>query len=302
VSATSGVGDDHATPTSPPGPALRATGLAKRFGAVVALDGVDLDLHRGESVAVMGPSGSGKSTLLHCLAGITKPDGGLVWLDGRRIDNLGERSRSRLRRRQFGFVFQSGQLLPELPAAENVALPLMLEGRTRRSAVEPARRWLNALGLDGLDHRRPGELSGGQAQRVAIARALAIEPSVVFADEPTAALDQANGLAVVELLVRVTAEADAALLLVTHDPGVAALCTRTIHIRDGHLGTAPPPPPAAALDPGGGRLSPATGLAEGQGGPPSPTTGRPASPRIDPVPPSASGALDTVATSRRAAS
>jgi putative ABC transport system ATP-binding protein len=207
----------------------------------VALAGVDLALHRGESVAVMGPSGSGKSTLLHCLAGITRPDAGTVWLDGRRIDNLGERSRTRLRRGEFGFVFQSGQLLPELPAAENVALPLMLEGQTRRRGVERARRWLASLGLDGLEHRRPGELSGGQAQRVAIARALVADPAVVFADEPTAALDQATGLATVELLVGVTRDAGAALLVVTHDPGVAALCTRTVHIRDGHLVPRPPP-------------------------------------------------------------
>jgi putative ABC transport system ATP-binding protein len=221
---------------------LVGTGLEKRFGTTVALAGVDLALHRGESVAVMGPSGSGKSTLLHCLAGITRPDAGTVWLDGRRIDNLGERSRTRLRRGEFGFVFQSGQLLPELPAAENVALPLMLEGQTRRRAVERAGRWLASLGLDGLEHRRPGELSGGQAQRVAIARALVAEPAVVFADEPTAALDQATGFATVELLVGVTHDAGAALLVVTHDPGVAALCTRTVHIRDGHL--VPHPPPA----------------------------------------------------------
>jgi putative ABC transport system ATP-binding protein len=215
--------------------------LTKHFGAVAALDGVDLRLHRGESVAVMGPSGSGKSTLLHCLAGITRPDDGAVWLDGRRIDNLGERNRSRLRRTEFGFVFQSGQLLPELPAAENVALPLMLEGRSRHQAVGPARTWLASLGLAGLEDRRPGELSGGEAQRVAIARALAVEPAVVFADEPTAALDQATGLATMELLIGATASAGAALLVVTHDPGVAALCTRTLHIRDGRLRPAASP-------------------------------------------------------------
>jgi putative ABC transport system ATP-binding protein len=265
-------GSGRTGPTS--GPVLQATELEKRFGAVVALDGVDLAMHRGESVAVMGPSGSGKSTLLHCLAGIARPDGGTVWLDGRRIDNLGERNRTRLRRGQFGFVFQSGQLLPELPAAENVALPLMLEGRSRRSAVEPARRWLASLGLDGLDHRRPGELSGGQAQRVAIARALVTSPAVVFADEPTAALDQATGLATVQLLVRVTAAAGAALLIVTHDPGVAALCTRTIHIRDGRLGAAPPAP-APGATPGTTTGTTTTGAAtapgEGPRAPEAPT-------------------------------
>ena len=228
-------------PAGPP-PALRGVGLEKRFGDTVALAGVDLVLHRRESVAVMGPSGSGKSTLLHCLAGITPPDGGTVWLADRRIDNLGERSRSRLRRAELGFVFQSGLLLPELPAAENVALPLMLDGMRRSHAVRRARGWLATLGLDGLEHRRPGELSGGQAQRVAIARAVVTEPAVVFADEPTAALDQATGTATVELLVQVTRDADAALLVITHDPAIAALCDRTVHLRDGHLVPSPPTP------------------------------------------------------------
>jgi putative ABC transport system ATP-binding protein len=265
------------TPAPDHEPVLVGTGLEKRFGATVALAGVDLALHRGESVAVMGPSGSGKSTLLHCLAGITRPDAGTVWLDGRRIDNLGERSRTRLRRGEFGFVFQSGQLLPELPAAENVALPLMLEGQTRRRGVERARRWLASLGLDGLEHRRPGELSGGQAQRVAIARALVAEPSVVFADEPTAALDQATGLATVELLVGVTHDAGAALLVVTHDPGVAALCTRTVHIRDGHL--VPHPPSSATRTPAAApdiALPAGRPLADGQ------TVPRPADPTTRP--------------------
>jgi putative ABC transport system ATP-binding protein len=226
---------DGGDPRPDPTLALRGVDLEKRFGDTVALGGVDLDLHRGESVAVMGPSGSGKSTLLHCLAGIIPPDRGTVWLDGRRIDNLGERSRSRLRRSELGFVFQSGLLLPELPAAENVALPLMLDGMRRHRAVGQARRWLATLGLEALGHRRPGELSGGQAQRVAIARAVATSPAVVFADEPTAALDQATGTATVELLVEVTREADAGLLVVTHDPAIAALCDRTVHLRDGHV-------------------------------------------------------------------
>jgi putative ABC transport system ATP-binding protein len=234
-------------PASDGTPALRGAGLEKRFGDTVALAGVDLDLRRGESVAVMGPSGSGKSTLLHGLAGITPPDGGTVWLDGRRIDNLGERSRSRLRRGEFGFVFQSGLLLPELPAAENVALPLMLDGQRRRRAVRRARAWLARLGLDGLEHRRPGELSGGQAQRVAIARAVVAEPAVVFADEPTVAPDQATGVATVGLLVQVTREADTALLVVTHAPNIAALCDRTVHLRDGHI--LPPHPPTPPPSP-----------------------------------------------------
>jgi putative ABC transport system ATP-binding protein len=223
------------------GPVLRALGLQKRFGDAVALAGVDIDLDPGESVAVMGPSGSGKSTLLHCLAGILRPDSGEVWLDSRRIDSLGERNRSRLRRSEFGFVFQSGQLLAELPAVENVALPLMLGGRPRRHAVRDAAGWFAPLGIDGLEQRRPGELSGGQAQRVAIARAMAVRPTVVFADEPTAALDRATGLATVELLVHTTRVGGAGLLVVTHDPEVSRACDRVVDIRDGLIVRAPRP-------------------------------------------------------------
>ena len=190
------------TPTSPVSavPTLVATGLVKRFGLTEALRGVDLAVGRGEILAIMGPSGSGKSTLLHCLAGILAPDHGSVELDGRRIDDLGEDERSTLRRTEFGFVFQFGQLVPELPAVENAALPLLLNGRSRREALDVARSWLARLGLERLADRRPGELSGGEAQRVAIARALAIAPRVVFADEPTGSLDSFAGEQVMNLL------------------------------------------------------------------------------------------------------
>ncbi|GAA4372727.1 ABC transporter ATP-binding protein [Actinomadura verrucosospora] len=216
-------------------PVLSGRGLVKRFGTAVALDGVDLAAGRAEAVAIMGPSGSGKSTLLHCLAGILKPDAGEVHLLGRRIDTLGERPRSALRRSRFGFVFQFGQLLPELPAVENVALPLMLNGTPRREAVRAARDWFGPLGLDGLEHRRPGELSGGQAQRVAIARALVPLPAVVFADEPTGALDQATGHETMRLLVDATKHNGASLVVVTHDPSVAAWCDRVVEVRDGRV-------------------------------------------------------------------
>ncbi len=215
------------------GAALGGRGLWRRFGEVTALAGVDLAIGRGEAVAAMGPSGSGKSTLLHCLAGIERPDSGEVHLAGRRIDRLSERERSRLRAAELGFVFQSGQLLPELPAVENVALPLMLTGSTRRRAVAEAHRWFGPLGIDGLEERRPGELSGGQAQRVAIARALVARPRAVFADEPTAALDRTTGAGVVALLVRACRASGAALLVVTHDPEVARACDRTVLLRDG---------------------------------------------------------------------
>ncbi|WP_349257874.1 ABC transporter ATP-binding protein [Iamia sp.] len=212
---------------------MRGRDLWRHFGDVTALAGVDIAIGRGEAVAAMGPSGSGKTTLLHCLAGIERPDRGEVWLGEQRIDRLGERARTRLRARRLGFVFQSDQLVPELPAIENVALPLMLDGHPRRVAVAEARRWFGPLGLDGLERRRPGELSGGQAQRVAIARALVARPAAVFADEPTAALDRAAGAGVMDLLVGSTRGSGAALLVVTHDPEVAAACDRTLQLRDG---------------------------------------------------------------------
>ncbi|MEU0387347.1 ABC transporter ATP-binding protein [Streptomyces chartreusis] len=214
---------------------LTGTGLFKSYGTTRALAGVDIDVEAGESLAVMGPSGSGKSTLLHCLAGIERPDSGEVLLETRRIDQLREPARSELRRTAFGFVFQSGQLLPELPADENVALPLMLGGTPRRAAVEQARQWFGPLGLQGLEGRRPGQLSGGQAQRVAIARALVGRPKVIFADEPTGALDQATGMEVIHLLTDVSRRQGAALVVVTHDANVARWCDRTVRVRDGRL-------------------------------------------------------------------
>ncbi|MCD7440015.1 ABC transporter ATP-binding protein [Streptomyces lincolnensis] len=214
---------------------LAGHGLVKTYGSTTALAGVDVQVGERDSLAIMGPSGSGKSTLLHTLAGIIRPDGGEVLLRGERIDKLGENKLSALRRKRFGFVFQSGQLLPELPAEENAALPLMLEGTPRRQAVEQARRWFAPLGLAGLEQRRPGQLSGGQAQRVAIARALAVRPDVVFADEPTGALDQTTSTEVVRLLTSVTREQGAALVMVTHDADVAAHCDRILHVRDGRI-------------------------------------------------------------------
>ena len=217
------------------GPVLAATGLVKRYGATTALGGVSLELHARTSTAVMGPSGSGKSTLLHCIAGFTRPDEGDVSLEGHPISRLGERASSRLRRERFGFVFQSDQLLPELPAVENVALPLMLGGTSRRRATATAAQWFAPLGLDGMEGRRPGQLSGGQLQRVAIARALVVRPSVVFADEPTAALDRATGAATMTVLTDACRDAGAALLVVTHDPEVAATADRIVHMRDGRV-------------------------------------------------------------------
>lgn len=225
-------------PESPPPdvlatPVVAGVDLVMRFGSVEALRGVSMGIGAGESVAIMGPSGSGKSTLLHCLAAITAPTSGEVLLDGAPIGTLSERRRVQLRRQRFGFVFQAHHLVPELPAEENVALPLLLAGVGRRTAVERARSWFAPLGLDGRQRHRPGELSGGEAQRVAIARALVAQPSVVFADEPTAALDQATGDQVLDLLVDATREAGSAIVMVTHNPDVARRCQRVVHLRDG---------------------------------------------------------------------
>ena len=224
-----------------PDTVLEARGLVKRFGQTEALRGIDVLIVAGEIVAVMGPSGSGKSTLLHCLAGILRPDDGEVVLDGRRIDALGEGDRTRLRRTAFGFVFQFGQLVPELPAIENVALPLLLDGRGRAVALEAAASWFPRLGIDGLEGRRPGEMSGGQAQRVAVARALVLEPRVVFADEPTGSLDSLAGEQVMELLTGAVRASGTTVVLVTHEPRIAAYADREIIVRDGRVAPDSPP-------------------------------------------------------------
>jgi putative ABC transport system ATP-binding protein len=230
---------DLLSPRAPAPPAHRpllvGRGVRKRFGTTEALRGVDVELGKGEIVAVMGPSGSGKSTLLHCLAGITPPDEGTVELDGRSIGDLPDRERTRLRRTAFGFVFQFGQLVPELSALENVSLPLLLNGFRRAEAESAAAEWFPRLGLDGKERRRPGELSGGEAQRVAVARALVIRPSVVFADEPTGALDSLAGEQVMELFTSAVEETGASVLLVTHEPRVAAYAHREIVVRDGRI-------------------------------------------------------------------
>jgi putative ABC transport system ATP-binding protein len=214
-------------------PLIEARDVVKSFGATPALRGANISVEAGEMVAVMGPSGSGKSTLLHCLAGILIPDAGEVRFAGSRVDRMNETDRSTLRREKFGFVFQTGQLVPELTAEENVALPLLLGGAHRSSALREARAWFERLDLAGMERRRSGELSGGQAQRVALARALVTHPAVVFADEPTGSLDSLNGEHVMELLVAASRRENTTVVLVTHDARVAAYAEREVVVRDG---------------------------------------------------------------------
>ena len=214
--------------------------LVLSFGETPALRGASLSVQRGEVVAVMGPSGSGKSTLLHCLAGILVPDSGAVHFDGQRLDAMREAERSRLRRDRFGFVFQFGQLVPELTAEENVALPLLLGGVRRDEALRQARGWFGRLDLRGTEHHRTGEMSGGQAQRVALARGLVTHPDVLFADEPTGSLDSLNGELVMGLLTSTAREQGSTVVLVTHEPRVAAYADRAVIVRDG-LVTSPEP-------------------------------------------------------------
>jgi putative ABC transport system ATP-binding protein len=207
--------------------------VVKSFGQTPALRGATIAAAPGEILAVMGPSGSGKSTLLHCLAGILTPDKGEVWFAGQRLDTMRETQRSELRRDKFGFVFQSGQLVPELTAEENVALPLLLGGTRRTPALRQARAWIDRLGLDGLGYRRSGELSGGQAQRVALARGLVNGPQVLFADEPTGSLDSVSGEMVMSLMTRTAREQGTTVILVTHDARVASYSDREVIVRDG---------------------------------------------------------------------
>jgi putative ABC transport system ATP-binding protein len=220
-------------PDVPDGTVLSGRSLVKSYASSPALRGVSVELGRGEILAVTGPSGSGKSTLLLCLAGVLRPDAGEVLLMGRRIDGDSETARSRLRRRELGVLFQFGQLIAEMTAAENVALPLLLSGARRRQAMGVARDCLRRFGVEDVADKLPTQMSGGQSQRVAVARSVVTEPAVLFADEPTGALDTVSGEQVMTELVRVARECDTAVLLVTHDARVAAYGDREIVVRDG---------------------------------------------------------------------
>jgi putative ABC transport system ATP-binding protein len=214
---------------------LEARDVFRSFGQTPALQGANLTVTKGEILAVMGPSGSGKSTLLHCLAGIYAPNRGEVWFNGHRLDQLSDSKRTELRRTAFGFVFQFGQLVPELTVTDNVAIPLLLNRVRRKSAYGQAQSWLSRLGLGDLGGRRTGELSGGQAQRVALARALVTRPQVLFADEPTGALDSTTGDMVMDLMIGTARQEQATVLLVTHDAHVASYADRVVRVHDGQV-------------------------------------------------------------------
>jgi putative ABC transport system ATP-binding protein len=218
-------------------PAIELVRLTKRLPSgermLTILDRVDLEVARGEFVAILGPSGSGKSTLLGLAAGLDRPTEGEVRIEGRAIQGLSEDELARLRRGRIGFVFQSFQLLPNLTALENVLLPLELAGRER--PLERARALLAEVGLAEREHHYPVQLSGGEQQRVALARAFAPEPAILFADEPTGNLDGATGARVLETLTGLRRATAATLVLVTHDPAVAALADRRVHLADGRI-------------------------------------------------------------------
>ncbi|GAA2127884.1 ABC transporter ATP-binding protein [Streptomyces synnematoformans] len=233
----------------PAGVAARAGGLTKTYGsgetAVVALDAVDVEIHRARFTAVMGPSGSGKSTLMHCLAGLDTVTSGRVWLGDTEITGLGDRELTRLRRDRIGFMFQSFNLLPTLNALENITLPMDIAGR------KPDPAWLDrvvdTLGLrDRLDHR-PSQLSGGQQQRVACARALASRPELIFADEPTGNLDSRSGLEVLDFLREAVDQLEQTVVMVTHDPAAAAHSDLVLFLADGRIVDEMPRPTAEAV-------------------------------------------------------
>jgi len=214
---------------------LAASEVVVRFGATTAVAGVDLEVAARESVAIVGPSGSGKSSLMHCLAGLIVPTSGTVHLAGVDLGPRGPEQRAAVRRTSVGFVFQFADLVPELSLLDNVALACELVGSSRRHALRDAGSALDRLGVGSLATRRPGQVSGGERQRAAVARALVHRPKVVFADEPTGALDTENGTRVMDQLLEAASEAGAAVVVVTHDRAIARRCRRTLAMRDGRV-------------------------------------------------------------------
>ncbi|ADB35667.1 ABC transporter related protein [Kribbella flavida DSM 17836] len=216
-------------------PALELTDLEYAYHRNVALRGITVTVAPGEVVAITGASGCGKSTLLHCAAGILTPDAGTVAVAGQDLAALPEEQRSRMRRTHIGVVLQFGQLVPDLSLADNVALPLLLDGADRAGARRSAVEWLDRVGIADEADAVPAQLSGGQTQRAAIARALVTGPSVVLADEPTGSVDSRAGQELLKVLLRSTRDRGAALVMVTHDNLLAASADREIRLRDGKI-------------------------------------------------------------------
>lgn len=212
---------------------LVARGIHKKFGASLIIRGVNITLGQGEILAIMGPSGSGKSTLLHCLAGIIDSDSGEITYKGQDITTLNQNDRTKLRRTDFGFIFQFGELIPELPVIDNIALPLLLRGVRKKEAYDISNKWISKLGVSEVARNLPHTLSGGETQRVAIARAMAVDPTVIFADEPTGSLDTTNALKVMRLFVELANQYNKSIIFVTHSAAMAKYANRVVALRDG---------------------------------------------------------------------
>lgn len=249
--------DEQTRAERPERPVIQVRGLRKEYPladeTVVALKRIDLDVSQGEICCIFGTSGSGKSTLLNQLAGLEKPTRGCVFIGGKPISKMSENELARFRQRHLGFIFQSYNLLPTLTALENVALPLMFRGVDRASREKTARRMLKAVGLGNRADHFPNQMSGGQQQRVGIARAFAAMPKVVFADEPTGNLDTKTTTEVMEMVCGFARSMNQTIVLVTHDPSMAAYADRIVTLIDGqvvddtrHPAEAPPPPQAAS--------------------------------------------------------